>query len=239
MRLQKFLAEAGIASRRKSEELIAQGRVEVNGKTVREMGVLIDPERDEIKYMGTPVRLDEKKYYIMLHKPAGVVSTCKDDRGRKTVMQYIKDIDARLYPVGRLDFTTEGLLIMTNDGSLTNVLTHPKHNIQKMYLAVVDGEVSEEDIEKLEKGIVIDGYKTAPATFKILSAKPDRSEVLAIIGEGKNRQVRKMFDALDKNVCYLKRLAVGDLKLGNLKKGEYRHMTKEEVDYLKSLGKKR
>ncbi|WP_066648148.1 pseudouridine synthase [Christensenella timonensis] len=234
MRLQKFLAEAGIASRRKAEEYIAAGRVEVNGITVREMGFIVNPDKDQVKYMNKPVRLSSNKVYIMLNKPAGCVSTCKDESGRPTVMQYVKDIKERLYPVGRLDFTTEGLLILTNDGEMANRLTHPKHNMQKKYLAVVDGEVTEEDTERLAKGVVLDdGYKTAPAVFKILSSSPARSEVLCVIGEGKNRQIRRMFAAIEKNVCYLKRVGIGDIGLGNLKKGKYRHLKQDEVQYLR------
>ncbi|MEA4852699.1 MAG: pseudouridine synthase [Christensenella sp.] len=236
MRLQKFLAEAGIASRRKSEELIASGRVEVNGKTVREMGFLVNPDKDEIKYLNKIVKIKQKKIYIMLNKPAGCVSTCHDENGRKTIMSYVRKIDERLYPVGRLDFTTEGLLLLTNDGEFANRMTHPSHLIQKKYLAVVDSQVTEEDAERLSRGVVLDdGYKTAPAVFKILSSSPQRSEVLCVITEGKNRQLRRMFHAIEKNVCYLKRVAVGDLKLGNLKKGEYRFLTEEELVYLKKL----
>ncbi len=236
MRLQKFLADCGIASRRKAEELIAAGRVEVNGQTVREMGFLIDPEKDEIKYMNRIIRPAKKKVYLMLNKPAGCVSTCQDENGRKTVMQYVKDVKERLYPVGRLDFTTEGLLLMTNDGALTNALTHPKHRVPKKYLAVIDSDITEEELETLSKGVVLDdGYKTAPCTFKLLNCGAGRSEVLCVISEGKNRQVRRMFAAIEKNVCYLKRVAVGDIKLGNLKKGSYRMLTKEEVEYLKKF----
>lgn len=236
MRLQKYLADAGIASRRKAEELIVAGRVEVNGKTVREMGFLIDPQKDEVKYLNRVVRPTRKRIYLMLNKPAGCVSTCHDENGRKTVMQYVKDMKERLYPVGRLDFTTEGLLLMTNDGSLTNALTHPKHHVPKKYLAVIDSAITEEDLEYVAKGVTLDdGYKTNPCVLKLLSAEPQRSEVLCVITEGKNRQVRRMFDAIGKNVCYLKRVAVGDIKLGNLKKGSYRMLTDEEVAYLKKF----
>ncbi|MGI6153945.1 MAG: pseudouridine synthase [Christensenellaceae bacterium] len=235
MRLQKFMADAGIASRRKCEELILRGGVEVNGKTVREMGFLVNPAKDIVKYQGKRIVARNNKVYIMLNKPAGVVCTCRDDRGRQTVMQFIKDIPERLFPVGRLDFTSEGLLIMTNDGELANVLTHPKHNVPKKYLAVIDSEVLEEDLRMLEGGVSIDGRKTAPAICKLLSASSDRSEVLVIIFEGRNRQIRKMFDAIDKNVRYLKRVAIGDIGLGNLKKGKYRELTKSEVEYLKKI----
>ncbi len=234
MRLQKFLAEAGIASRRKAEEHIAAGRVEVNGVTIREMGFIINPDKDQVKYMNKPVQITNNKVYIMLNKPAGCVCTCHDESGRQTVMKYVKDIKERLYPVGRLDFTTEGLLILTNDGEMANRLTHPRHNMKKKYLAVVDGEVTEETIERLAKGVVLDdGYKTAPAVFKILSSSSARSEILCVIGEGKNRQIRRMFAVVEKNVCYLKRVGIGDIGLGNLKKGEYRHLKRDELEYLR------
>ncbi len=238
MRLQKFLAGAGVASRRKCEEYIAQGRVEVNGTTVREPGFLVDPLKDKVRYMGHPVKQqsESEKVYIMLHKPAGCVSTCKDERGRPTVMRFVQDIRVRLYPVGRLDYTTEGLLLLTNDGDLANRLTHPKHNIDKKYLAVIESDITEEEIEKLERGVTLDdGQKTAPAVFKILSVSPTRSEVLCILREGKNRQVRRMFEVIGKNVRYLKRVGLGDIKLGNLKRGTYRHLTEEEIVYLKKL----
>jgi 23S rRNA pseudouridine2605 synthase len=233
MRLQKFMAHAGVASRRKCEEHIAQGRVEVNGQTVREPGYIVDPAVDRVKFMGKPVSMAGRYVYIMLNKPAGCVSTCNDEKGRDTVMRYVKDVSARLYPVGRLDFTSEGLLLLTNDGELANRLTHPRHRIEKKYLAVTDGPLDAGDLDKLAAGVVIDGKKTAPAVFKLLKTSPARSEALCVIAEGKNRQLRKMFDAIGKNVVYLKRVAVGGLKLGNLKKGQYRHLTDAEVAQLK------
>jgi 23S rRNA pseudouridine2605 synthase len=236
MRLQKFLAGAGIASRRKCEEHIAQGRVEVNGQTVREPGFLVDPVRDRVRYMGKPVPRQSRKYYIMLNKPAGCVSTCRDERGRPTVMRYVKDIRTRLYPVGRLDFTTEGLLLLTNDGELANRLTHPSHQVEKKYLAVIESDITGEDIERLEKGVTLDdGCRTAPAVFKLLNASAERSELLCVIREGKNRQIRRMFDAVGKNVRYLKRVGIGELKLGNLKRGAYRNLEQEEISYLTKL----
>ncbi len=235
MRLQKYMAAAGIASRRKCEEYIAQGRVEVNGATVREPGFLVDPQRDKVRYMGKPVKSVRQKTYLALNKPAGCVCTCKDEKGRPTVMQYVKEVDARLFPVGRLDFTTEGLLILTNDGELANKLTHPRHHVQKKYLAVIDSDISEGELKTLEGGVPLDGTKTIPATFRLLRAGEGRSELLCVIREGKNRQLRRMFEAVGKNVRYLKRVGVGNIELGNLKKGKFRYLTKEEVAYLKSL----
>jgi 23S rRNA pseudouridine2605 synthase len=234
MRLQKFLAEAGIASRRKAEEYISAGKVQVNGVTIREMGFLVNPEKDHIQYQGRPVTIQTKKIYIMLNKPAGCVSTCHDENGRKTVMQYVNHVDTRLYPVGRLDFMTEGLLLLTNDGEFANRMMHPRHNIPKKYLAVIDSAITEDEAAHLEKGVILDdGYRTAPAIFKILTSIPQRSEILCVIHEGKNRQLRRMFQAIGKNVRYLKRVGIADLKLGSLKKGEYRYLTEEEIQKLK------
>ncbi len=235
MRLQKYLADCGVASRRKSEELIAQGRVRVNGEIVTQMGSVVEPGKDTITFDGKKVSPEKQKIYIVLNKPAGVVSTCSDDRGRTTVMEYVGDIKERLFPVGRLDFTTEGLLLMTNDGRLANVLTHPKHNVEKKYLAVIDSQISDEEIKKLEEGVTIDGYRTARAVFRVLNKGESRTEMLCVITEGKNRQLRRMFEAVGKNVVYLKRVGVGDIKLGNLKKGAYRRLTGEEIDYLNKI----
>ena len=235
MRLQKYLADSGVASRRKSEELIAQGRVSVNGEIIRQMGFIVDPDKDTVAFNGKKVSIQERKVYIMLNKPAGYVSTCRDEKGRQTVMELVGDIKERLYPVGRLDFTTEGLLLMTNDGQMANVLTHPRHNVEKKYLAVIGSSITEEEIKRLEEGVVIGGYRTGRAVFKVLNMAERRSEILCVISEGKNRQLRRMFEAVGKDVLYLKRVGVGELKLGNLKKGSYRRLTGDEVEYLKKL----
>lgn len=235
MRLQKFLAEAGVASRRKCEDIIRSGDVTVNRKVVTEMGVSVDPEKDVVCLRGKRVTPAEKKVYLMLNKPVGCVSTCKDEKGRTTVLDYIKGIDARIYPIGRLDFTTEGLLLLTNDGELANHLTHPRHEVGKRYVVITDSLITAEDVKALEHGVFIDGAKTAPAKVKILKSSPDRTEMTIIIHEGRNRQIRKMFETLEKNVVFLKRISVGDLNLGTLKKGEYRFLTEEEVAYLKKL----
>lgn len=238
MRLQKFLAECGVASRRKSEEYIEQGLVTVNGEKITQMGFQVDESKDIVKFKGKRVKPEEKKVYIMLNKPAGCVCTCHDDKGRDTVLKYVKGVKERLYPVGRLDFTTEGLLILTNDGELANKLTHPRHGVQKKYLAVIEGNITDEELDKLEKGVNIGGYKTQKAVFHLLSRSAVRSEVLCVIAEGKNRQIRRMFECVEKNVKYLKRVAVGDLKLSNLKKGAFRHLEESEIKYLKSIADK-
>jgi 23S rRNA pseudouridine2605 synthase len=235
MRLQKYLADCGVASRRKSEEFITQGRVRVNGETVTQMGSTVEPGKDTVTFDGKKVSPEKLKVYIMLNKPAGVVSTCSDDKGRPAVLEFVSDVKERLYPVGRLDFTTEGLLLMTNDGRLANVLTHPKHNVEKKYLAVIDAMITDEEIKNLEGGVLIDGYRTGRAIFRVLNKGETRTEILCVITEGKNRQLRRMFEAVSKNVVYLKRVGVGEIKLGNLKKGAYRRLTVEEIDYLNKL----
>lgn len=237
MRIAKFLAAAGIASRRKSEDLILEGAVKVNGKYVEpdQLGMQVDPEKDVVTVRGKRVALHDAKVYIMLNKPLGCVSTCHDDKGRMTVLDCIKGVDARIYPVGRLDFTTEGLLILTNDGELANKLTHPSHEINKRYYCVVDSYLSPEHVDKLQRGVFIEGGKTAPAKIKIMKATENRTELTISIHEGRNRQVRRMFEAIDKNVVFLKRISVGDLNLGDLKKGEYRFLTEEEISYLRGL----
>lgn len=229
------MASCGVASRRKSEELIFEGRVTVNGKTVEEPGLQIDPEKDEVRVGKKRISTPEKKVYIMLNKPVGCVSTCEDDRGRMTVLDCIKGVDARIYPVGRLDFTTEGMLLLTNDGELAYRLTHPKNEVNKRYLVIINSALSQEEVKKLERGVFIEGGKTAPAKIKVLKTQPDRTELTIIIHEGRNRQVRRMFDAIEKEVVFLKRISIGDLNLGELKKGEYRFLTDEEITYLKQL----
>ncbi|MBQ9941700.1 MAG: rRNA pseudouridine synthase [Christensenellaceae bacterium] len=230
------MAQAGVASRRKSEELISDGKVKVNGQIVTELGMQIDPEKDTVSVKGKGViSAAEEKVYIMFNKPVGCVSTCSDDRGRTTVLDYIRDVDCRIYPVGRLDFTTEGLLLLTNDGEMAHHLMHPSHEVNKRYYVVVDSYVSPDDIDKLQKGVFIEGGKTAPAKIKVMKATPERTELTMIIHEGRNRQVRRMFEAIEKNVVFLKRISVGDLNLDNLKRGEYRFLTDEEVAYLRKL----
>ncbi len=235
IRLQKFLAEADIASRRKCEEIILSGRVSVNGETVDTLGTKIDDEIDIVTLDGKQVKKDNGLIYIMLNKPEGCVTTAHDQFNRPTVMDYIKDVKERIYPVGRLDYDTSGLLILTNDGELTYRLTHPKHNIVKTYIALVDSEPEINEIRQFESGVVIDGRITARARLKVLKTTKDGTFLQIMIHEGRNRQVRKMCDAIGHPVRRLKRAATGKLTLGELKKGQYRYLTEEEIDYLKSL----
>lgn len=237
-RLQKFLAEAGVASRRKAEELIAAGKIQVNGKTVTEMGRKIDPQRDEVTYLGETISTkDTQMVYLMLHKPEGVVTTAKEQFGRASVMDLIKGVRERIFPVGRLDYDTSGLLLLTNDGDLTYKLTHPKHDIDKTYIAKLYGVPDEGALQKFRRGVVIDGRRTKPAKIQILEREKDGRFCTAeiIIHEGRNRQVRKMCEAIHHPVAQLKRVATGELKLGDLPKGKFRYLTEKEVKYLKRL----
>lgn len=237
-RLQKYLAEAGVASRRKAEELIAQGKVKVNGKVVTEMGMKIDPAKDEVTYLDKKVTTkDTKMVYIMLYKPEGYVTTAKEQFGRPAVMDLVKGVKERIFPVGRLDYDTSGLLLLTNDGDLTYKLTHPKHDVDKTYIAKLYGIPDEGALQKFRRGVVIDGKRTKPAKIQIIDKDKDGRFCTAeiIIHEGRNRQVRKMCEAIKHPVAQLKRVATGELKLGDLQKGKYRHLTEKEIKYLKKL----
>lgn len=237
-RLQKFLAEAGVASRRKAEVLIAQGKVRVNGTVVTEMGFKIDSEQDEVTYLGKKVsKKQTKMVYILLHKPVGYVTTAKEQFGRPAVVDLIQGVSERIFPVGRLDYDTSGLLLLTNDGDLTYKLTHPKHDVDKTYIAKLYGVPDEGALQKFRRGVVLDGKRTKPAKIQILNKDKDRRfcTVEIIIHEGRNRQVRKMCESIKHPVAQLQRVATGELKLGDLPKGSYRHLTEKEVNYLKRL----
>ena len=231
IRLQKFMADCGVASRRKCEEIISQGKVKVNGVVVREMGTKVT-DNDEVIVNGQLIKKVTKKYYIALNKPVGYITTVSDEFDRPTVMNLVEDeILTRLYPVGRLDFDTEGLLIMTNDGDLTFKLTHPKHVVFKTYVATLNEVPHPKDIERLKKGVVIDGKKTQQPKVNWL-----KDNVVEIsISEGRNRQVRKMFEAIGYEVVNLQRIAIGNLILGNIPLGRWRHLSNHEINYLKSL----
>lgn len=236
MRLQKFIAECGIASRRNAEKIIESGRVYVNGELVDYMGCEVDPDRDVVEVDGKFIKQENKKYYIMLNKPKNYVTTVSDELGRPTVMNLVSDINARIYPVGRLDFDTSGLLIMTNDGDFANKLTHPRNVVDKTYIARTDMLLSEEQIEQLQKGVVIDGRKTATAKAEVIKRPQKGFEVKITIHEGRNRQVRKMLEAVGATVLNLKRISVGSLTLGNLPEGKWRKLSDAEINKLR--GKK-
>lgn len=232
-RLQKILAQAGVASRRKCEELILNGKVQVNGETVTTLGTKADPAVDSITVNGRAIG-KEKKMYIVFNKPKGVITSASDPQGRKIVTDYLKGITERLYPVGRLDYDTEGLLLLTNDGEFAHLLTHPKHHVPKTYHATVKGVPHGSDLDKLKKGIMLEDGMTSPAEAEYQDIDPEGkfSTISITIHEGRNRQVRRMFDAISHPVTKLKRISFGDLYLGNLKRGLYRHLTKEEIEGL-------
>ena len=236
-RLQKIIANSGFCSRRKAEELIKQGEVFVNGRQVNDLGEKASYS-DQITVSGHNLKLENKEY-ILLYKPRGVISTTSDEKGRKTVMDLV-DTTNRLYPVGRLDYDTSGLLILTNDGELTNLLSHPRNGVEKVYVAKVEGAVSSFLIKKMCAGVMIDGKKTARAKAKIkkIDKKKNFSLVELTIHEGKNHQVKKMFEAVGYKVIKLKREKFGTLDLSGLKSGEYRHLTIKEVKTLYALTKK-
>lgn len=233
VRLQKFMAEQGIASRRKSEDLIRTGKVKVNGH-IAVIGQKINPKKDLVtvgKQKIVPPKT-RNMIYIMLNKPRGYVTTVSDEYDRKTVMDLIPDIKERIYPVGRLDKDSEGLLIMTNDGSFTNCLTHPSHELAKVYRVTVRPAVDDEILYNLRNGIVIDGRKTAPADVTVLTEEENRVVLEFVLHEGRNREIRKMCESQGLEVARLKRTAVGSLKLGVLPQGKYRELTEQEVKKL-------
>ena len=234
-RLQKVIAQAGIASRRKAETLILEGRVTVNGKVVTELGTKVNVNKDKVEVNGVPVDREEPVYY-MLYKPAGVISAVSDDKGRKVVTDYI-DIPHRLFPVGRLDYDTSGLLILTNDGEFANLLMHPKYKINKTYIAKVQGIPNREQLKLLSKGVELEDGKTAPANVKLISgdSKKGTAIIEITIHEGKNRQVRRMFEAIGHPVIKLKREMYGFLTLKGLKAGDARELKPFEVKKLREL----
>lgn len=232
MRLQKYLALCGIASRRKCEELILNGKVEVNGKIVTELGTKVIINKDNVKYNGKTVNLEEEKVYILLNKPIGYITTSKEQFGRDKVLDLVK-INKRIVPVGRLDMYTSGALILTNDGDFVNKLTHPSHEIEKTYNVTLKGIVTKEDIENLKNGVEIDeGYITKKAKAKILKIDEEKkiSRIQITIHEGKNRQIRKMCETIGKKVLALHRCKIGDLDVKDLKLGQWRYLTKKEVE---------
>ncbi|KUO73670.1 MAG: pseudouridine synthase [Clostridia bacterium BRH_c25] len=253
-RLQKVMSEFGVASRRKCEELIAEGKVKVNGRLITEQGCRIDKEKDTIEVDGRIVKSPDTKLYILLNKPTGYITSAKDQFGRptvldlvkgvsirvfpigRTVLDLVKGVSIRVFPIGRLDYDTEGLIILTNDGDLTYRITHPKHNIEKTYRALVRGEMNKDDIVAFAGGMAIEDYVTAPARLEIVRKRGNSSIVDITIHEGKNRQVRKMCSAAGHEVIRLKRIKIGKIGLGSLKAGEWRYLDESEIKYLKTLG---
>ena len=238
IRLQKFLSEAGVASRRKAEEMIRNGTVKVNG-AVAQIGDSVEPKRDTVTVKGKKVRKESNLRYILLNKPRGYVTTTDDDLGRKCVLELVRDVKERIYPVGRLDRVSEGALILTNDGAFANAMMHPSRHVPKTYRVTVRPGVTSEQVDMLSTGIDLDGRMTAPAEVRVLSKEDDRAVLEIVLYEGRNRQIRRMCEAVSLEVARLRRIAVGSVKLGMLQTGEWRDLTPTEVESLfKAAGAK-
>ena len=228
MRINKYIAASGVASRRKADELISAGRVKVNNITLKEPGYDVKPD-DRVTVDGKKISISEKKVYIALNKPIGYVTTVSDNQGRPTVMDLITDIEERIFPVGRLDYNTSGLLLLTNDGDFSQKISHPIHELGKTYRAKVQGIISREKLARLRRGVDIGGFITSRAEVEIYKELPKQTIVDITIHEGKNRQVRKMFKAVGNPVIELKRISIGNVKLGRLIEGGYRNLTQKEI----------
>jgi pseudouridine synthase len=235
VRLQKIISQAGVTSRRKAEDLIVEGRVRINGKTVFELGTKADPDRDTIDVDGKRIEPKQPRISVLLNKPDGFITSLRDPEGRPTVKKLVDNIPVRLYPVGRLDYHTEGLLILTNDGDLAQKIEHPSHTLEKIYLAKVKGIPEENKISKLRAGIVLEGRKTLPAKIKIIETRKN-AWVEITIREGKQNQIRNMFEEIGHPVLKLKRIAIGPIRDDSLKPGEYRMLTPQEIRILSRGG---
>lgn len=237
MRINKYIASCGVASRRKAEELILNKKVKVNGRLIEELSFQVDEYKDTVEVDGVKISLNEETVYILLNKPEGYITTVKDQFDRESVLDLVTDIKERVYPIGRLDYETSGLLLLTNDGDLTYKLTHPKHEVDKTYVARVKGKLTPDEIKMFKSGLKIEDYVTAPAKLKVIryDEKTNVSLLEIKIYEGKNRQVRKMCKAINHPVLRLKRTAMGKIRIGECEIGKYRYLTEDEVKYLKSI----
>lgn len=233
MRINKFLSSCGIDSRRKCETLVTSGRVKINGKTVTELATSVKDD-DVVEVDGNVVNVSRRKTYIMLNKPKGCVCTVSDDRGRKTVIDYVK-VSKRVFPVGRLDYDTEGLLLITDDGELANKIAHPKNCVKKTYVVRVEGEPTASEIKRLRSGITYNGVTYNGADVVVIGEENGGTRLSITVTEGKNHEIKNMIEALGRRVLFLKRVAIGDLRLGGLSRGEWRYLNDHEIAYLKSL----
>lgn len=231
MRLNKFLSNSGVASRRKCDDLIAEGKVFVNGKQVSEMGLQINEKKDKVEVNGKVIKLPSSFVYIKLNKPKGYACTASDEKGRKTIYELVK-CDERLFSVGRLDYDTEGLIILTNDGDFANKVAHPKYQMDKEYRVTCEGEIKESELAVMRNGVVVDGERMPEAKVEKLSYEDGFTKLSVVIDEGQNRQVRRMFEAIGHAIKLLKRVRVGAVRLGGLSRGEYRDLTEEELNSL-------
>lgn len=234
IRLQKMLADCGVASRRKAEELIEQGRVRVNGK-VAVIGDKVNPRVDKVTVSGRKIVVKKNNIYIMLNKPRGYVTTMSDEMGRKCVAELVENVGVRVFPVGRLDRDSEGLLLMTNDGAFANAVSHPSRHVAKTYRVTVRGKVTEENVTSLATGLMLEGRVTAPADVRIVNIAPERTVMEITLYEGRNRQIRKMCELINLEVLRLKRIAIGNVKLGMLKLGDWRELNEKELGSIKAL----
>jgi len=234
MRINKFLATAGLSSRRKAEEYITSGKVKVNGKVVTNLATDIK-ETDIVSVDNHVIKVAAKSVYYKLNKPKGYVTTVSDEKERKTVMDLMRGVHARVYPVGRLDYDTEGLLILTNDGEITNILTKPNSDVKKTYLVHIESGITKDEIKKLSMGVDIGDYVTKPCSVELIQEGEKLSRLQVTISEGKNRQIRKMFESVGKNVIFLRRTQIGEIRLGGLSRGEYAPLNPKEIRYLNSL----
>lgn len=230
-RLQKYMASCGVASRRKCEEFILEGRVKINGVVVNELGRKVLVDKDIVEFDGVKINKEDEKVYYILNKPTGVITSASDERGRKTVIDIVKSKE-RIFPIGRLDYNTSGLLLLTNDGEIFNKIMHPRVELFKTYIADVKGYITDKEVEQLKNGIDIGGYVTAKAKVFIQKRDDNRSTIRISISEGKNRQIRRMCSKINHDVINLKRISIGDIKLGQLKIGEYRKLNTKELNFL-------
>lgn len=239
IRIQKIIADAGLASRRKAEELIERGAVTVNGQRAK-LGDKADPNKDRIVVAGREIRLqkDAKKYYILLHKPRGFITTMKDEADRKCVAELVDEIPTRLFPVGRLDKDSEGMLFMTNDGDFANMISHPSTHFAKTYRVTVHPRITEEQLTALTTGVVIDGRPSMPASVRVITTEKERTVLEIVLEEGRNRQIRKMCEVLGLEVARLKRTAIGPVKLGMLQPGQWRELTPDEMRSIRNYHNK-
>lgn len=234
IRLNKFLSESGVASRREADRVIEKGRVTVNGQVVQVLGLTIDDEGDEVRVDGRRVKKEAKKVYLMLNKPPGYLVSLKDPFGRATIKDLLPSFETRIFPVGRLDYESQGLLLMTNDGNLAYRLTHPRYKIKKVYLLKIKGQPDSVNLTKLEKGVFLDGKRTAPAKIVLQRVSSQRAFLRIEVYEGRKREIRRMFESIGHRVLELRRIKLGGLSLGKLKNGQWRYLTPKEVERLKN-----
>ena len=235
MRINKFIAQAGVASRRGAEKLIVDGKIKVNGKVVTDLATDINLDNDVVVYDGKKLKATNHFTYVMFYKPKGCVTTVSDEQGRKTIYDYIDITDKRLFPVGRLDYNSEGLLLLTNDGDMAYKLTHPSNEVPKTYLVKIEGELKESELNKLRSGIELDGTLTKRCKLKLKEFADGISSFEMTIYEGRNRQIRRMFETIGKEVIFLKRIAIGDVRLGGLSRGKTRFLNNKEIEFLRKI----